>query len=253
MQELLDNNQKICFSMTLSFNLEFFGMKFARNEFESEAEPCDPEDTIGFKKFTFQKENIVIYVLQFGISAYFFLRGIVVFLSVVDLLKNILMWILGLSNNQTSFSIDFNTFRVLISNKAIIEKLSEQDLVQFNPVSLTFRFLRPLYYVCMFGYVLQMISGATNLYCLFYSIEITQTQLTLTGFAVFFAWIDLYTLTSLSKSSGILSTSIVSIAKHVYHLQSNSIAHILHSRRFTHSFCLRIFWTFNVPKDSPLW
>lgn len=215
MQEVLDNGEKICYVFDLVHRLDFFAMKLAKYKFITEPSPCPPESFKNSSKFGFQREAAMVYLLQSFIGIYFIWSGYKVFFGVVNLLKNILLWVLGISDSQEGFEIDFNTYRLIVSNRSIIEKLSDENISDFSPVRLTLTFLRPMYYPVMLGYFLQVFAGIYNMYSLFFLIEVTQTQLTLTGLGVFFAWLDVYTLSSLSKSTGILSSSIVSIARYV--------------------------------------
>lgn len=70
MSEKLSTGKIICFDMTMEYKLTFFGMKFARHEFEAEAEECSPEtikDKLALKDpsliFTYQKQAAVLYLL----------------------------------------------------------------------------------------------------------------------------------------------------------------------------------------------
>lgn len=251
--EKLDNDETICFNFTMIYKLNFFGMKFAKHEYDSEPERCNfmPGGT-AFKEFKFKKQSIVVYSLQTLFGLYFLISGLNVFLNVVSLLKNIMLWILGLSSAQINFEIDFNTYRLLISNKEIIEKLSEDKIENFHPVKLSIRFLRPLYFALMIGYLIQIIAGVTNIYCLIFEHEVSQTQLSLSGFAVFFAWLDLYTLTSLSKSTGILSSSLVSVFKHVFCYLTIQVG-LLYSWCACYTFCICVLWALSLFKNSSIW
>lgn len=105
----------------------------------------------------------------------------------------------------------------MMSKESIHSLLTDKVIEGFSSWWITLKMFRPLYFVCMVGYFVQGVSAVLNIFSSFTSTEISQTQLTLCGIAVFLAWMDVYTLTSLNKSAGLLSSTFMEITSQVFY------------------------------------
>ena len=124
---------------------------------------------------------------------------------------------MGAIEEVPSIEIDFNYYRFMMSKESINNMLTDKVITDFSSWWITLRMFRPLYFVCMTGYFIQGISAIMNIFISVVSTEITQTQLTICSLAVFFSWMDIYTLTSLNKNAGLLSSTFMEITSQVFY------------------------------------
>jgi hypothetical protein len=109
----------------------------------------------------------------------------------------------------------------------LLKPMDEQNLPKSDPIILAVTMLRPFYFICMIGYIFQICAGLLNMYNLVLEIKVTPTRLTLNGLAIFFSWMDMYTLTSTTRDTGIMSTAFISIFKSVrFYIFDNFFSYI---------------------------
>lgn len=103
----------------------------------------------------------------------------------------------------------------MMNSNNILKPLNTKLLTEKSPPFLALKMLRPFYFICMAGYVFQIMAGIYNLYNLTFDSTVTDRRLALNGLAIFFSWMDMYTLTSTTRDTGIMSTAFVSILQNV--------------------------------------
>ena len=67
------------------------------------------------------------------------------------------------------------------------------------------KILRPLYWVSMLGYILQIVSSVYNIFAICLQYQISFEQKLLVSISGFLVWIDCYTIASIGSQTGILS------------------------------------------------
>lgn len=93
----------------------------------------------------------------------------------------------------------------------MFKPMTPKNLVNLNPTNLALIMIRPFFFISMSSYFFQMFAGFINIFNLVFETKVSKMRTAFNGISVFLSWLDLYTLTSTTRDTGIMSTAFMSV------------------------------------------
>ena len=206
-------NDLICYIFNITVTYDYFYLKTAKVLTKIEVvENCSGQVN-GYNYELEESRNL--YIIQFLFGVYFLYKAVITWYNLARIIERI-NWKLRNPNQYSpkeSVELDFNFYRFMLSRNLKSSVITKLDLRYFSTVKICFKLIRPLYYICLFGYLVQILSSALNLYGVYYMEEVSQVQMNMTAIAIMCSWIDLYTITSQSNESGLVNDTFLQVYK----------------------------------------
>lgn len=203
----------ICYVYNITITYDYFYLKTAKVITEPTVVENCSESKNGYNFELQESRNLFLIQLLFGI--FFLYRGIKTLLDLVRIIEKISVRLRDptIRGSKEEIELDFNFYRFMMSRNIKSTIITRQDLKYFTTSNICRKLIRPLYYICMFGYVVQIFSSSYNLYGVYFLDRISQSQLNLTAIAIMCSWVDLYTITSQSNESGLVNDTFLQVYK----------------------------------------
>jgi len=206
-------NDLVCYVFNITVTYDYFYLKTSKVTTKIVVvKNCGKEER-GYNYELEESRNLFVVQLLFGI--YFLFKSVQTFYNLARIVERI-NWKLRHPNQYSpkeSVELDFNFYRFMLSRNIKSSIITKYDLRYFSTNTICLKLIRPLYYVCTFGYMVQIISSGFNLYGVYFMEEVTQTQMNLSAIAIMCSWIDLYTITSQSNETGLVNDTFFQVYK----------------------------------------
>ena len=203
----------VCYTYNITITYDYFYLKTARVEtVASVTKDCSVARN-GYSYEQQESRNMFLVQLLFGL--FFLYKGVKTWFDLVRIIEriNIKLRDPSIGGPAEDIELDFNFYRFMLSRNIKSTIITRKDLKYFSTGNICRKLIRPLYYVCLFGYIVQAFASAYNLYGVYFMDEVTQAQLNLTAIAIMCSWIDLYTITSQSNESGLVNDTFLQVYK----------------------------------------
>ena len=203
----------VCYIYNITITYDYFYLKTARVETVAAVTKDCSVARNGYNYEQQESRNMFLVQLLFGL--FFLYKGVKTWFDLVRIIEriNIKLRDPSIGGPAEDIELDFNFYRFMLSRNIKSTIITRKDLKYFSTGNICRKLIRPLYYVCLFGYIVQAFASAYNLYGVYFMDEVTQAQLNLTAIAIMCSWIDLYTITSQSNESGLVNDTFLQVYK----------------------------------------
>lgn len=203
----------VCFVFNISITYDYFYLKTAKVRTRVEVVQDCGSGKEGFYYELQESRNLFIVQLLFGL--FFLYKGIKTWFDLTRIIERISVKLRhpNLGGKKEDVELDYNFYRFMLSRNVKTSIITKTDLRYFSTTNICIKLVRPLYYVCMFGYLMQIFSASYMLYGVYYMNVVTQAQLNLCAIAIMCSWFDLYTITSQSNETGLVNDTFLQVYK----------------------------------------
>ena len=205
--------RQVCYSWNIKVQYYLLNQKFAQKKLIVKPDPCGliPNTSLYLDLYS----EFFVYISQQAVSIYQFLVCVRKIAQIYQTVLSIQLKAKGQSNEYVPLEIDYNIYRYLRHSPLIDFDIPDKKIADMPLLSLSYRLLRPMFYCCFIGYIIQITSAIYNILVLFENNEIEFNQRLLASLAVFFAWMDCYTISSKKKETGVQSLTLAAAIKRI--------------------------------------
>ena len=218
MKEKTLKNEVICYKYNITINYDYFYLKTSKvsKDIEVTENCCVYISSFNYELMT--ARNLYVVQLLFGI--FFLYKAIKTWYDLMRIVERVNVKLRhgpNLRGEKEQIELDFNFYRFMLSRNVKSSIITRLDLRYFSTYGISMKLIRPLYYVCLFGYIVQIFSSCYHLYGVYFMQEVTQAQLNLTALAIMCSWVDLYSITSQTNETGIVNDTFFQVYKQFFY------------------------------------
>lgn len=206
-------NDLVCYVYNISVSYDYFYLKTAVVKTKANVVENCGKSANNYNYELEESRNLYIVQLLFGL--YFLYKGLKTWFDLMRIIEriNVKLRSPNAQGAKEDIELDFNFYRFMLSRNVKSTVITKYDLRYFSTTNICFKLIRPLYFVCMVGYVIQVFGSTLNLLGVYIMDEVSQNQMNLMAIAIMCSWVDLYTITSQSNETGLVNDTFLQVYK----------------------------------------
>lgn len=159
----------VCFVYEVEVSYDFFFLKTAK--LGTRITPISNCSATKRQIMYELEESRNVLIIQLILACLLFYKGIMIWVDLIHIIEGINLKIrnrVPRAKKIKSPKLDFNFYRFLLSRDIESCIIKKNDLRFFSTLKICFKLIRPLYYVSMVGYLLQIYAAVYSLYGVYF-------------------------------------------------------------------------------------
>lgn len=209
----LYTTEKSCYNWRIKITYQLARQQMASKNINLIPTQCDYLSSQNY----FAKNYYVfaMFFVQLLLVGYLQFESVSNQITIMITVQSIKLKLKGLCKDVIPLNIDYGLYRMIRPIEHINLSMTDKEIISVSKIFIASKIIRPLFWFLILGYLVQIVSVIFNMICIIINDQITHSQKQLISQSIFFAWMDCYSVSSISNQGGVLSKTLLSTTKQI--------------------------------------